>query len=809
MDDKENLKDLERQKLLEEIRKRAEEAELRRIEEDEKKVNLDSAPSSSPVAHPPLSPEPSHPPPRPHIAPEEEKIKELREKFAIAIDRRKTDRADELLDELSALVTDPGEIDVLRGRVRKLQKEQQEDGRAKKRAADQRSKDDAAQSRARREAQQKKIAALFEKANSYYQSEKYDQGLESLNELFDIDQDHEEAKELAGSIARAKELAERIREEESRRRAEEAAIAPATPQPPAPVQSPGDVWGSKEVEPARDDLGLREVAEEVAPPPKIPLSERMADRVSKVSIPLKPILIAIGLVALAASAYFIVISLKQAVFPPKYSLLVFPATSTSGDSTAQFIASAVTGDLVTTVAVVHELRVVAPVTTFSLGTYSGDLSQVARSLGANYFLHWNITKANDRIAFDVTLSDTLSVQPVWTTKLQNSTRELQSATTEIARSIVQHMNITAEPEEEGVLKKVWNTSGEAYEAYARGRWYLDQKDKASIYKAISALVNALQRDSLFVQAHFALAWAHILAVEHDPSAESSHIQSALEHVNAAIALGGRSSEGYRIRGLVAQYQSQPDRAVEELEHGAAFAPSDAETQRRLATAYVIKGRLDDAARAAARAAADDPRNVDSYTLLGMIHFMRGETQDAFQSFEQGLRYAPDKSKYMSEQYSDLLDYLHQPDRAVQILGDRVVQTQNYVDYYRLGRMYQSAGRPKQQWEAALQRAKTLLEEAIAANQLDAFAYSYLALVETRLGSFKNALEASERARQLAPSDPAVLYNTARMFALQTVKAQALEYLGKAVERRFELSSILDMDFYNLRMEPEFQQIVTR
>ena len=164
---------------------------------------------------------------------------------------------------------------------------------------------------------------------------------------------------------------------------------------------------------------------------------------------------------------------------------------------------------------------------------------------------------------------------------------------------------------------------------------------------------------------------------------------------------------------------------------------------------------------------------------------------------------------MSEQYSDLLDYIHQPDRAIQILGDRVAQSHYYGDYYKLGRMYQSAGRPKQQWETTLQRAKTLLEETIAANSLDANAYSYLALVETRLGSFKNALEASERARQLAPNDPDVLYGTARMFALQTVKAQALEYLGKAVERRFQLSSILDMDFYNLRMEPEFQQIVTR
>jgi tetratricopeptide (TPR) repeat protein len=266
---------------------------------------------------------------------------------------------------------------------------------------------------------------------------------------------------------------------------------------------------------------------------------------------------------------------------------------------------------------------------------------------------------------------------------------------------------------------------------------------------------------------------------------------------------------------------QYDRAVEELERGAAFAPSDAETQRRLAVAYAIKGRLDDALRVAAKAVADDPRNADSYTTLGLIQHLRDEVlrslgesnekeyAEALKSFEQGMRYATDKSRYASAEYADLLEYAHQPGVAAQILIDRVAQTQHYVDYYKLGRIYQTAGRPKPQWETTLQRAKAVLEATVAANPLDAVAYSYLALTETRLGSFKNALEASARARQIAPGNLDVLYNTSRMYALQTEKAQALEHLGKALEVRFRLSSILDMDFYNLRSEPEFQQTIAR
>jgi tetratricopeptide (TPR) repeat protein len=301
----------------------------------------------------------------------------------------------------------------------------------------------------------------------------------------------------------------------------------------------------------------------------------------------------------------------------------------------------------------------------------------------------------------------------------------------------------------------------------------------------------------------------------------TRVQLAWRHLNKALALGARSSESYRIRGLIAQYQLQYDRAVDELERGAAFAPSDAETQRRLAVVYAIKGRIDDALKAAAKAVADDPRNVDSYTIMGLIQLFHDENlrllgesnekeyTDALKSFEQGMLYAQDKSGYASSEYADLLEYAHQPERAAKILVDRAAQTQHYVDYYKLGRIYQTSGRPKPQWEAVFQRAKTILDATVVANPLDARAFSYLALTETRLGSYKNALEASSRARQLAPNDVDVLYNTARMFALQTDKAQALEYLGKAVDIRYRLSSILDMDFYNLRSEPEFQSAVTR
>ena len=812
LDDQEKQKDRERQKLLEEIRRRAEEAETKRIEEEEHRANLLAKPAPPEPTPQTEAPKLAPLPPeqvKPLVSRDEEKINDLREKFSIAIDRGKVDKAAELLDELRLLDVDPAEIGSLRERLQALRR-QQEEAKAKKRAAEQHAKETAAQDRAKREALQKKIADLFQKANSFYQNEKYDRGLELLNDLLALDYDNEEAKQLVADITKAKDLAARVREEEARRRAEEAALAPPpTPQAASPPQTPGEIWGSREAAGSEIDLGLPPVAEGPAMPPKPPLLDRVVDRLAKVHIPLKPVLIGIGVIVVATVAYFIIAQLKEAVFPPKYSLLVLPATSVNLDSSAQFFSVGVTEDLINTLSGVTELRVVGVTSSLSLGTFAGDVSQVARSLGASYYLQWTASKSNDHIAFQVTLFDTLSTNPVWSKQYQNSVRELQSVLREISRAVIQEMKVPPNPQEEATFAGLSNTSGEAYDTYARGRWYLHRMDPVSIDSAIASFAASLSRDSVFIDARLGLAWAHLLAVDQDVVGSSPHVQLAWRYLNEALALGVHSSESYRIRGLVAQYQLQYDRALEELESAVAISPSDAESQRRLSMIYVIKGRTDDAMKTANRALADDPRNVESYILPGMIHLLRGDDREALQNFEQGMRYAPDKATYASGEYADVLEYTHQPERAVEILVDRAAETQHYVDYYKLGRVYQAAGRPKQQWESALQRAEALLQTAIAANTLDAVGYSYLALAETRLGSFKNAQEASTHACQLGPNNPYVLYNTARMFALQTDKTQALEYLRKAVGIRYRLSSILDMDFFNLRSEPEFQTAIIR
>ena len=809
-EDQPNQKDLERKRLLEEIRKRAEEAELRRIEEEEQKAGVRSLT--------PIPTESVHP----NTSTKELRTKELRDKLSIALDRGKLDKASELYDEMWSADPDNAELDDFKARIDRLKEDLQQQAKARRRAADLKTKEDAAQQRAKREAQLKKISELMERANAFYQQEKYEKGLAGVQEILALDEENEDALKLREKIEKAKQLFEQIKAEEARRKAEESAAAPPPVLEAARLpKTEAEVWGNRD-QPAKDTGFEVPIDDEPPGPSKQPWIERAVARLSNVQIPVKPLLIAISAATLAVVAYLIGYNIWTAVVPPKYSLLVLPARSPESDTSLAFLADGITESLIDKLSAITELRVFAPQTSFALNVTAARTAQITRSLGANYLVQWDIGRNGDDLLLSISLLDTVSSAPLWSTNVQTSPRELESVLLELGKGIAVAIQVPLTPQEETFFSTVPEVQPKAYEAYAEGVSILRRSGGHSLNKAARAFARSAELDSGFAAAHAALAWTRLLECETMPAAPPALITEARLHLQLAMSIGPLSSEIYRGRGLAAQFRSDYDRALEDFERAAALAPSDAEAQRRLAMIYTIRGMPDEAIKAASRAASDDPRNVESHTILAMayqyramVNRMKGndlrqDIHGALVSYGVGLSLAFDKSEYMGGLYADVLQDGQQTDRAIQILSDRVAQLrQSYIEYYKLGRLYQLAGKPKQQWETVLDRARALLEGQLDQRPDDALALSYLALVRSRLGQFKEAIDANARARELASTDPDVLYNTARMYALQREKEKSLEFLNHAIEQRYKITSILDMDFSTLRADPEFHSTIIR
>ncbi|MEW6512201.1 MAG: tetratricopeptide repeat protein [Bacteroidota bacterium] len=819
-DDQTRQNESSRKQLLEEIRRRAEEAEFKRLEDEDRK-RTGSEPSTR-AKQPPPAPFPvtaAEPPAASNKAATEQKVLVLRERLLSAIERGKADKAAELFAELSKLIPDDEGLAELKTRVLAMQ-EQRAKAREQTRAPEARLKESPA-TKAEREERRKKIFNMLEAGNAYYQQEKYDKAIQYVNEVLNLDPTNVEAATLRDQIEKARQLEEQVRLEDERRRAEDRASRPTRvmEEPPAPASGrPTDFWGASPSGP-KFDVGYDLLPEEKGPvgPPPPPLSDRIAKRISAISIPVKPLLTIAAIAALGVAIWYIVETIRTTVSPPRNSVLVLPA-ATGGDVSLAVIADGFAEDLIADLGRLSEMRVIAPATSFAFGSATAPPPQIARALGASFVLSWSMARRGDKIGVVFSFTDTLSSGLLWNGKMEVSQRELPAIKPEVLQGLAAAMDAKLIANDGSSILTSSTQNDSAYGLYARGRSLLRHGDTFAPEEAIALFGEATRLDPQFGQAYAASAWAHMLAYETSPEMVPAHIADVLSDVQKALSTGLRTSEVFRAWGLAEESRGQYGKAIERLEQAVAAAPSDAEAQRRLAVAYAATGELEPALRAAQHSVTDDPGNIAAHTMLGQLYQFkavhtldnRDDYRAALRAYEQGLRLARDKSDYSSGLYAEVLVHLQLTDRALSILVDRVARDrESFVDAYKLGRVQQSAGRPIPEWQESFIHARELLLSHLGMEPEDAIAQSYLALVQTRLGAFKEAVAAVTRARQFAPDDSDVLYLSARMYALQKDKAHALEFLRKALDRRFSLASVLDMDFFNLYSEPEFVAVLTR
>ncbi len=755
----------------------------------------------------------------------EQKILVIRERLQSALERGKSEKAAELFAELSKIIPGDPVLAEFKARLETLQEEKarsREQTRAIPPAGiPSRRTAPPAQAVAEQETRRRKIADMLEAANSYYQQEKYDKALAYVGEVLNLEPSHEQAAGLRAQILKARDLGEQIRlEDEERRAKEHAAGMPGSRTrddgPPASGR-PTDFWGSSLSRKSGSDYDL--VPEEKGPvgPPPLPLAQRFARGFSQIHIPLKPVLTIAAVVVLAVAVWQGVEYVRNSVSEARYSVLVLPPV-TGGDTSLVYAADGFAGDLMAELARIAGIRVINPATSNAFGASVAPPGQIARALGANYVLSWSMARASGSYDLHLSFADTLSAGTLWSTQFHVSARGLPGLRPEILRGLAKGMGVKAVTADGGPLYGIATDNEAAYDLYLRGRSLLRYGDRFAPEEALLLFDRANRLDTMFAEIHSAAAWAHMLAYETSVEMQQSHIALAISEVHRALSAGLKSSETFRSWGLAEECRGAYDNAIARFEQAVAISPSDAESQRRLAVACAAKGRIDESVKAAQRSVSDDPGNIAAHTLLGQveqfkaIHALnnRDDYRAAMRAYEQGLRLARDKSDYASGPFADVLLRLEQTDRVMNLLLDRTARMRDsYIDYYKLGRVQQSDGRPIAEWQASLDRARDILTTHLGAQPDDVVAQAYLALVYTRLGSFKEAVVAVARAQTVAPGDSDVLYLTSRMYVLQKDRKQALEYLGKALTRRFSLGAILDMDFFNLQTDPDFLATLRR
>lgn len=637
-----------------------------------------------------------------------------------------------------------------------------------------------------------RIADLRQSANLAYQQEKYRDSLGLLTEALSLDPQNIQVLALKAEVEKARDLIERLQEDRTRRKQQDVEAEKQHPFPP-PKKIVDQNLPTPEA--AFNDEPFR-----VPVPPPRPQSSSPAKRNIRRSLKWFAF---VGLTVLGIFAAFVVFqNVRERFLLPTKSLLVLPVHSAE---VPEYLTESMTGELITQLSQIKTLQVFGTKTALVLGSKQN--SKAPDLLKAEYFLELDIEQTGEPLTLRFNLVKAATSSSVFNRQIKVSRDKLGAFLGDIIPDLAKAMD--AENEIPNSAFTSSSTNGNAFDAYLRGRYLLQHPELASPDSVIHLFDLSRKQEPTFSEAEAALGWTRVLRYNASRDTARTNLNEANKNLQRAINLGAKDSEVYRLWGWIEYHRSNFGNAVERFLQATTSAPSDAEAYRGLSLSYLRIGKSDEALDAASLAASVDPLNSDLRRHFAMILRSQRRNTEALQEFEADFKNAQSSDLIDSDAFVGCLLATNHPERAIDILKDRAqMYPRNFMVFYELGRALQLAGKSQSEWNGALQQSLRIISDTLKKFPTYALAYSYRGLVETRLGLFSEGYVSGARSVELAPTDITILYNSARMYALQRSKSvEALGYLTKAIDHRFDLESLLDLDLTNLQSDPTYKAML--
>lgn len=350
------------------------------------------------------------------------------------------------------------------------------------------------------------------------------------------------------------------------------------------------------------------------------------------------------------------------------SIAVLPLLNLSNDPDNEYFSDGMADELINRLSKLPQLTVASRTSSFSFKGRNVDLRTVAGSLGVDAILEGSVRRSGERVRITAQLVDGRSDRHLWSETYDRELKEVFSVQDEIARSIVQALEINLTPRQQRSLshKPATEDMG-AYDFYLRGRYFLERGDATH---ALQMFDGAIARDP-----DYALAWAGAATtcawacMWGKRSAEN--LRGADEYSRKAIELAPELAEAHASRGIALAINEEYAEAEREYRLAIDLDPQFFDSYYYAGRVYFTQGRFEEAADMFAKAAIIRPDDVAAATLqVTVLQAMdkRPEAREAArrakQVAERHLQLNPDDALALSR-YGNTLVELGEREKGVE------------------------------------------------------------------------------------------------------------------------------------------------
>jgi len=326
--------------------------------------------------------------------------------------------------------------------------------------------------------------------------------------------------------------------------------------------------------------------------------------------------------------------------PDTISIAVLPFVNMSDDPAQEYFVDGMTEDLITDLAKIESLFVIARNTAFTYKGRSVVIPEVARELGVKYVLEGSVRRDVDRVRINAQLIDGISGAHVWAERYDGSLIDMFTLQDKVTGEIMAQLKITLTPDELERQERKDTNNLDAHDAYLRGRQLYRRYTPEDFVEAIPHFERAVEIDPDYGQAWATLAslywisyqksYAWTLIVNPNRDVFSSWLQTRLKAVEyLGQAMKYPTPLAHQVESQLAWDYRQFDKALSEAEQAIKLDPNDPEGHLAMAWALVFAGRATEAIASAESGMQLDPYSPAPHLyVLGIARLMMRQYVEA-------------------------------------------------------------------------------------------------------------------------------------------------------------------------------------
>jgi adenylate cyclase len=370
--------------------------------------------------------------------------------------------------------------------------------------------------------------------------------------------------------------------------------------------------------------------------------------------------------------------------PDKPSIVVLPF-SNIGDPEQEYIADGITEQIITALARVPSLFVIASNSTFTYKGKAVKVQQVSREMGVRYVVEGSVQKSGDRIRITAQLIDATRGEHIWAENYDRDLKDIFALQDEITLKILRAtmgkllgfgdlsrvkgttnvkaylkhlkarpLNSTNEPNnrlaqqmlDESIaldpeFAMAYASLGISYCAQALNGW--SQSPGKDLKRAFELAQKAIGLDQALYAPHIVLGWIYLLKGKHD---------EAIAEGKKAVALEPSNAWANASLGEFLAFADQPEEAILVLKNALRLNPFPTDWELAfLGHAYFFAGRYEEALAYFKKVKERNPDNMWAYSYPAAIYGHFGREEEARAAAKELLRLNP---KFSVEQWEKML-----------------------------------------------------------------------------------------------------------------------------------------------------------